>query len=173
MVSSVLSAVPPVIKNEFPVFRLTRDTRHLVWWKSRLFWLVYMPFARLCYKLGLPTIIDNDGVRLELQCIATTRAVANAFCGVLGTTQEPAFYVPAPVDVTVPKSNVRYQGNVFPFAEKAEIYSEHARQESPVLCPHTGALCRPHEGLKRSDVVKLYDQASNLLEEARTAVAGT
>jgi hypothetical protein len=138
------------IKYQSPVFQTTRDVSHLNWWRRQLFWHVYVPFARFCHLLGLPTVVAPDGARIEIQTIASSEAVAMANVATLG---ENAFYIRhVPTDVMLPTSNVVFGGNRAPMSDAAPIYEQagRRRESTLVLCPHTGDFCRPHESLKRS-----------------------
>lgn len=137
------------IKYQSPVFQTTRDVSHLNWWKRRLFWQVYVPFARFCHLFGLPTVVAPDGARIEIQTIASSESVAMANVAMLG---ENAFYVRhVPTDVMLPKSNVVFGGQRAPMSNAASVYEKAGRRENTlVLCPHTGDFCRPHDSVKRS-----------------------
>jgi hypothetical protein len=154
-------ALAETIKNNYAAFDLTRDTKHLNWWQSLLFWKVYLPFAKKCYAWGLPTVVAPDGTRLVLQSICTNEATARA---IVAATGPLAFFKRGPVDVSLPKGEVVFGGNQFPYSDAAGMYRRNGQSEIPVVCPHTQTLCRPHDDLKRSELENLYQKTKELAE---------
>jgi len=153
-------ALAKQVEVEYPVFRLVRDTGHLSYWQSVLFWKVYRPFAHWCHRRGLPTIVDKDGARLVLQSVATTESRARAMCGALGDDESPAFYKDAPVDVSLPKGEVVFGGNKYPYYYIGKAADQN---EIPVVCPFTHEMCQQHETISRSRITKLHQQIKDVV----------
>lgn len=145
------------VKRKYVVFQLTRDLDHLNWWQ-RILWTAYLRFARWCYARGLPTVVAPDGARIELQAVCSTEPIANAICATLPI----GFVKDAPVDVSLPQSNVVFGGNRFPYSDAAAMYRSNGKQEIHVVCPVSGDTCRQYDTIKHKDLARVVEEVDKL-----------
>lgn len=147
MVAAISTIKGEHVKFEFAVFQ-RRPLDSLPPWKR---WLV-----RAVYFLVDWQTADGE----EKQAICTDEAIAKAIVAAGGSNW---FYHRLPVNVSLPSEPCKLDGVRFPLSEASEVYERKGLQMTPILCPFTKTLCRPHDALKYSDLEKVYHKSKDLV----------
>lgn len=95
----------------------------------------------------------------EQEAICTDEVIAKAIVAAGGANW---FYHKLPVNATLPAATCRLEGVRFPLSEASKAYESNGKREVPIICPHTGTLCRPHDSLSYSELAKAHDKIKDL-----------
>lgn len=139
----------------YRVGQVKRNLSGLPYWKRVVFWGFYMPVARFCARLDLPTLVGKDAAGW---CWEEDQGTFTSLDGALSAIRGRRwwFWKENPVNALMPEKTGRYLDSGFPAIDPKVQH----RASQILRCPYNGSLCNPDETLALNKIVAAAEEAN-------------